>query len=156
MIAPTALALMSALTFASFKGQPAPAPVQPGHRIAGTTAIRRPDLLQRKMNLEEQPETDYRGIVCVGADGVPRSIKTIQRTGVRQADQKVEKTVRGWRYARSWSTAGRAASAAGSATASRSRTRAWSTRTRSSERAPLRGFALALLEGAGQAADVRA
>lgn len=98
MIAPTALALLSALTFASFKGQAAPAAVQPGHRIAGTAGFRMPDLLERKMNMEEQPETDYRGVVCVGADGVPRSIKTIQRTGVRQADQRVEKTVRGWRY----------------------------------------------------------
>ncbi len=98
MIAPTALALMSALTFASFKGHEAHVAVQPGHRISGTTAMRMPDLLARQMNRDEEGETDYRGVVCVGADGVPRTIKTIQRTGVRQADQKVEKTVRGWRY----------------------------------------------------------
>jgi Gram-negative bacterial TonB protein C-terminal len=98
MIAPTALVLMSALTFAGFKGHEAHVAVQPAHRISGITAFHMPDLLARQMNRDEEGETDYRGVVCVGADGVPRSIKTIQRTGVRQADEKVEKTVRGWRY----------------------------------------------------------
>jgi hypothetical protein len=96
MMAPT-LILLTALSLAGTKGTPAPA-IQPGHRIAGAASFKMPDLLELKMNTEEQPEVDYRGVVCVGADGVPRSIKPVQRTGVRQADRKVERTVMGWRY----------------------------------------------------------
>lgn len=99
MFTSSALVLMSLM---SFTGKPAKenAPmVQPGRRISGATTFLIPSDLIQEMERASEGEIDYRGTVCVGADGVPRSIKAVERTGVRDADKKVEKTVMSWRYA---------------------------------------------------------
>ena len=103
MIPSSAIVLLSAVSIAapaaSLQSQFVTIPASATHRIAGKTEFPMPDVLAREMNDTDKEEVDYRAEVCVGTDGVPRSIQPTQRTGVRQADRRVEKTVMSWRYA---------------------------------------------------------
>ncbi len=100
MFTTSALVLMSvAATAVQPQARTTPAAVQHPRRISGTTAFAMPDTLAAVMNRDGESEVDYRGRVCVGSDGVPTSVRAVERTGIRQADRKVEKTVMGWRYA---------------------------------------------------------
>jgi len=106
MFTTSALMLMSVATSVATPHTSARAPtvtaevtVRQPRRIYGSTNFRMPIALEDEMDRAGETEMDYRGRLCVDRDGVPTSLHTTERTGVRQADQKVAKTVLAWRFA---------------------------------------------------------
>lgn len=84
----------------------APAMIE-GSRIAGNSQIQLPEPTKQIMSAQGIRETSAAVKMCLTADGVPSTLAFQKRTGFADADQKIEREMKTWRY-RPYRVAGKA------------------------------------------------